>query len=437
MNEARLEAQQTVLGSILIDSKCLPAVLRIVRPEHFEGVDQFLFRVMQELYLRCGSTQQVDPVLVLEACRRADCPIEHDRLRDYIMQLMEITPTAANVTRYAAIVREHARVAQIHRQAAEMMQVQDLSVLRRMLSQTAEAAMDRQAAGTLSLSQSLRNFFEGYSQPTNFLPWIFPALQRNLRSRRGDYILLGAESSVGKTAISLQLAGFWASKGIKVDFFSLETGPEDLRDRLLAGFLGVDMAAILDRQLTDEQLAQAAHVSSMASQLPLGIVDACEMTVADIVTRAMTDGVDIAIIDYLQLIPAHAGSTREREVAEISMAIKNAGRRTGITFLVLAQLNADNSMDEPTLDRIRESKQPRMDADLGFLLYWKKEFAAKDDPDYQKRMLKIAKNKRGPLAKVTLSFDGPTQLFYQSNQNGPKPLFRLPTVEQMGFGPGN
>ena len=261
-------------------------------------------------------------------------------------------------------------------------------------------------------------------------------MQRNLRSRRGDYILLGAESSVGKTAISLQLAGFWASKGIKVDFFSLETGPEDLRDRLLAGLLGVDMSAILDRQLTDEQLAQAAHVSSKASELPLGIVDAGEMTVADIVTRAMTDGVDIAIIDYLQLIPAHAGSTREREVAEISMAIKNAGRRTGITFLVLAQLNADNSMDEPTLDRIRESRQPRMDADLGFLLYWKKEFAAKDDPDYQKRMLKIAKNKRGPLAKVTLSFDGPTQLFYQSNQNGPKPLFRLPTVEQMGFGLG-
>lgn len=65
------------------------------------------------------------------------------------------------------------------------------------------------------------------------------------------------------------------------------------------------------------------------------------------------------------------------------------------------------------------------------------ELQAKLDPDYQKRMLKIAKNKRGPLAKVTLSFDGPTQLFYQSNQNGPKPLFRLPTVEQMGFGPGN
>lgn len=436
MNEARLEAQQTVLGSILIDSKCLPAVLRIVEPEHFEGVDQFLFRVMQELYLRCGSTQQVDPVLVLEACRRADCPIEHDRLRDYIMQLMEITPTAANAERYATIVRNHARVAQIHRQAAEMMQVQDLSALRRMLSQTAEAAMDRQAAGTTSLAQSLRNFFEEYDQPTNYLPWPFAPLRDRLFAAPGDYMLLGAESSVGKTAIALQLAIYWASNGRKVDFFSLETGEEDLRNRLLAGFLGVDQQAILKKDLTDIQLGQLAHVTGEYSKLPFGIVDACEMTVADIVTRAMTDGVDIAIIDYLQLIPAHAGSTREREVAEISMAIKNAGRRTGITFLVLAQLNADNSMDEPTLDRIRESKQPRMDADLGFLLYWKKEFAAKDDPDYQKRMLKIAKNKRGPLAKVTLSFDGPTQLFYQSNQNGPKPLFRLPTVEQMGFGLG-
>ena len=434
MTRTRQDAQQAVLGSILIDSRCLPGVLRIVKPEHFEGVDQYLFRVIQELFLRTGGTQQVDPVLVIEACDRPDCPIDHDRLRDYIMQLMEITPTAANAERYAAIVRDCAITAQIHRQASEMLQVCDLPALRRMLSLAAEAAMDRRAAGTLSLARSLQDFFETYDQPTNFLPWIFPALHRNLRARQGDYILLGAESSVGKTALALQLAGFWASKGIKVDFFSLETGDEDFRDRILAGFLGVDQQAVLDRNLTDVQLAQAAHVSSKASQLPLGFVDACEMTVADIVTRAMTDGVDIAIIDYLQLIPAHAGATREREVAEISMAIKNAGRRTGITFLVLAQLNADNSTDEPTLDRIRESKQPRMDADLGFLLYWKKEFAAKDDPDYQKRVLKIAKNKRGQLAKVTLSFDGPTQLFYQSNQSAPKPLFRLPTVEQMGMG---
>ena len=408
MNEARLEAQQAVLGSVLIDSKCLPAVLRIVRPEHFEGVDQFLFRVMQELFTRC---EQVDPVLVLEACRRDDCPVRHDLLRDYIMQLMEITPTAANAERYAAIVRDHARVAQIHRQAAEMMQVQDLAVLRRMLSQTAEAAMDRQTAGTASLGQCFREFFENYDKPTNYMPWPWEPLKKRLFSSPGDYILLGAESSAGKTAIALQFAAYWASQGRKVDFFSLETGKDDLRDRLLAGFAGVDMQLILQRELTEAQLARLAQVSSEYSRLPFGIVDACEMTVADIVTRAMTDGVDIVIIDYLQLIPAHAGATREREIAEISMAIKNAGRRVGITFLVLAQLNADNSMDEPTMDRIRESKQPRMDADLGFLLYWKKEHAEKTDPEYQQRVLKIAKNKRGPLGRVTLDFDGPTQKF--------------------------
>lgn len=433
MTGAREEAQQAVLGSILIDSRCLPGVLRIAKPEYFEGVDQYLFRVIHELYLTSGSTKQVDPVLVMQACDRQDCPIDYDKLRSYILQLMEITPTAANAERYAAIVRDCARVDQIHRQASAMLAERDLPALRRMLSQTAEAAMDRNAEGTISLAQSLQRFWETYDKPPDYLPWPFAPLRNRLFAAPGDYILLGAESSVGKTAIALQLAIYWASKGRKVDFFSLETGEEDLRNRLLAGFIGADMQAFLRRDLTDIQLAQLAHVSREYSQLPFGIVEACEMTVADIVTRAMTDGVDIVIIDYLQLIPAHAGSTREREVAEISMAIKNAGRRTGITFLVLAQLNADNSMESPTLDRIRESKQPRMDADIGFLLYWKKEFAAKDDPDFQKRILKIAKNKRGPQGLATLGFDCSTQLFYPSNQNGPKLLFRLPTVEQMGF----
>ena len=293
--------------------------------------------------------------------------------------------------------------------------------------------MDRQAAGTRTISQAMADFFNTYDQPQRFIPWPFPALQGRLFSAPGDYILLGAESSVGKTAIALQMGMFWATQGRRVDFFSLETGEDDLRDRLLAGFLGTDMQNVLLRRLTDLQLAQAAYVGSELSRVPFGIVEAADMTVADIVTRAMTDGVDIAIIDYLQLIPPTAGSTREREVAQISMALKQAGRRTGITFVVLAQLNADHFEAEPTLDRIRESKQPRMDADIGFLLYWKNEQAKKDEPEYQQRVLRIAKNKRGPLAKVTLNFDGPSQLFWQSNCKGPKPLFRLPEYQQQAF----
>lgn len=425
------EAQQAVLGSILIDDRCVAPVLRIVRAEHFEGINRYLFGVISGLF---SNAQPVDPVLVLEAANREECPIDHASLRDYIMQLMEITPTSANAERYARIVRDRANVAQIHARAAEMTTVHELPALRRMLHQASEAVMDRQTAGSTSMSDALRGFFDRCDDGREWLEWPFAALNNRLFVRRGDYVLLGAESSVGKTALALQLATYWASRGKKVGFFSFETDCEDITDRMMAAFLGVDMEIILRNQLTDVQYAQAAHLTAELSRIPFTIVDASGMTAMDIATRVLTDSIDIAVIDYLQLITPSGGANREREVAQLSMNLKNFGRQSGVTMVVLSQLNRGMGETEPTLDRIRDSGQPRQDADVAFLLWLKNANAGADDPDYGKRVLRIAKNKRGPLAHINLAFDGPRQLFFQTNANGPKPLFRLPTVEQMGMG---
>lgn len=427
---AYLEAQQAVLGSILIDARCLAPVLKIVRAEHFEGLNQFLFGLIGGMFAK---SQVIDPVLVLDAANRESCPVPHDTLRDYMLQLMEITPTAANAERYARIVREHAGVRQIHVRAAEMQATDDLPSLRRMLHQAAESVMDRRASDTITMAQSMTAFFDRCDDGRAWLPWPFPAMNKKLFSRRGDYILLGAESSVGKTALALQLGTYWASRGKKVDFFSLETDEEDLTDRMMAGFLGVDMEIILRNQLTDVQYAQAARISGEVSTLPFGIVNASGMTVADIATRSLTDGVDIAIIDYLQLIrPSDPRANREQQVANISIDLKNFGRQSGVTVLVLAQLNRNPSERVPTLDRIRDSGQPRQDADLGFLLFKKTLEDGREDPSGV-RVLHGGKNKRGELVHLNLAFDGPRQLFYPASAKGPTPLFRLPTAEQMGM----
>lgn len=426
---AYLEAQQAVLGSILIDSRCLPPVLKIVRAEHFEGINQYLFGVIAEMF---SKSQKIDPVLVLEASDREDCPVEHDKLRSYVVQLMEITPTAANAERYAQVVRNHANVAQLHARAAEMMATNNLSALRRMLHLASESVMDRKASDTITMAQSVQAFFNRCDDGREWLKWPFSAMNKKLFARRGDYILLGAESSVGKTALALQLGTYWASQGKKVDFFSLETDEEDLTDRMMAGFLGVDMETILRNELSDVQYAQAAHISSDLSRLPFGIVNASGMTAADIATRTLTDGADIAIIDYLQLIRPSARENREREIANISMDLKNFGRQSGVTMLILAQLNRAPGERIPTLDRIRDSGQPRQDADLGFLLFKKTTEDGRDDPAGT-RVLHGGKNKRGQQVHLNLAFDGPKQLFYPTNSKGPKPLFRVPTPEQMGM----
>lgn len=422
------DAQQAVLGSILIDSRCLPSVVRIARAEHFEGINRYLYGLISGMFVK---SQPVDPVLVMDAAKQGECPVAPDTLRNYIMQLMEITPTAANAERYAAIVRDYAKVGQIHTAAAEMRQLNDLQSLRAKLHQTAEAAMDRRASDTIGMDKALAAFYERCNSGRSWLPWPFGSMSKCLFVRPGDYILLGAESSVGKTAMALQLGTYWASRGKRVAFFSLETDEEDLTDRMVAGFLGVDMERILRNELTDVQYGQLAHISSSIARLPFGIVNASGMTAADIAARALTDRAEVVIIDYLQLItPSVRNQGREREIANISLELKNFGRQSGVTVLVLAQLNRSSGELIPTLDRIRDSGQPRQDADVAFLLFRKKDENGNDDPA-GRRVLHAAKNKRGETKHITLAFDGPSQLFYSVNAKGPTPLFRLPSLEQM------
>lgn len=431
MRDARLEAQDAVLGSILIDARCLPGVLKILHAEDFEGPHRMVFASAADLYARQGRATQIDPLTIMDNISH-EAWGDRNRLRQFCMELMEVTPTAANAERYAGIVRDERRKAQIHAACGEMLRVHDLPQLRRMLHQTAEAVTDRRCSLTASMAEGLTAFFDRLDDGRAWLSWPFPQLRDKLFSRLGDYILLGAESSVGKTALALQLATFWASRGQRVGFFSLETDAEDLMDRMLAGFLGADMQAILRNRLSQLELDALAHISSQAAALPLTLVSASGMTAEDIATRSLIEGFDIILIDYLQLIQPGNARTREQEVARTSLALKQFGRTNGVTVVVLSQLNRSMEDGPPTLDRIRDSSQPRNDSDIAFLLSLVK--TTPEEPEKGVRLLHIAKNKRGPTANIKLSFDAQKQLFYPRGSGGPKPLFRLPTTEQMAMG---
>lgn len=431
MVTAKLEAQAAVVGSILIDSRCLPAVLKILHAEDFDEPHRTVFASAADLYARQGRDTIIDPVTIMQNISHEQWS-DRDRLRQFFTELMEVTPTAANAERYAGIVRDERRKAQIHDACNEMLGVHDLPQLRRMLHQTAEAVTDRRCSLTTSMAEGLTDFYNRLDDGRAWIPWPFPQLRDKLFSRLGDYILLGAESSVGKTAIALQLATFWASKGQRVGFFSLETDSEDLMDRMLAGFLGVDMQTILRNQLTGPEYDALAYISAQITQMPLTLVSASGMSAEDIATRSLIEGFDIILIDYLQLIQPGNARTREQEVARTSLALKQFGRTNGVTVVVLSQLNRSMDDGPPTLDRIRDSSQPRNDSDIAFLLSLVK--ATPEEPEKGVRLLHIAKNKRGPTANIKLSFDAQKQLFYPKGAGGPAPLFRLPKTEQMAIG---
>lgn len=429
---ARREALDAVVGSVLIDARCLPGVLNILHADDLTGPHRVVFAAAADLFARKGMDGGIDPVTIMN-----NIPHEvwEDRqgLRQFCMELMEVTPTAANAVRYAQIVRDQARVEQIHAACEEMQGLHELPQLRRLLSQTAEAVTDRRSSVCTTMAEGLTAFYNRADDGRAWLQWPFPQLRGKLFSRAGDYILLGAESSVGKTAMALQLATFWASKGHKVGLFSLETDAVDLMDRMLAGILGVDMQTILQNRLSQEAWDALAFVSARIAALPVTLVEASGMSAEDIATRALLDGFDIILVDYLQLIVPGKGRNREQEVAQTSLSLKQFGRSNGVTVVMLSQLNRSRDDEEkPDLDRIRDSSQPRNDADIAFLMSLVK--PTNEEPEKGVRLLQVAKNKRGPLANLRLAFDAKKQLFYPKGADGPTPLFRLPTTEQMAMG---
>lgn len=429
MTQAWTDAQNAVIGSILIDARCLPGVLRNVRAEDFTGIHRLVFEAATSIAAESGRFESIDFVTLMDRIPQEAYP-DQSGLRKFLVQLMELTPTAANAEHYARIVRECGCKNRIHEAARQMQEVEDLPQLRRILHQASETAMDRHDSVTTTIGEGLAAFYNRCCDGREWLRWPFPGFDDHIFARLGDYIVIGAESSVGKTAIALQLALYWAKQGKRVGFFSLETDDSDIVDRMTAGLLGLDMQRILRNQLTDADYTALAHIGSQVARLPLSIVNATGMTAADIAARTLIDGYDIILVDYLQLVEPDGGATREREIGRISASLKNFGRQANVTVLVLSQLNRNTGEEVPTLDRLRDSSQIRNDGDLIFLLYLKKPNATQDSEDYGVRTLRIAKNKRGPLCYKNLKFDGPRQLFYPATDKAPQLLFRLPTMEQ-------
>lgn len=399
-------AQDAVIGSMLIDNRCIPVVLNRSRREDFTMPQQLLFDTIHRMFVTQGGIEGIDPVSIMAAVSEEEFP-DRQQLRSWILQLMEITPTAANAERYADLCRQHSAVARIQETARELLDTQDLARMRELLGVASAAAMDKRDSRVVGMKDAMIGFFERLNKPRRWLKWPFPGMNQYIFARPGDFIVLGAESSVGKTAMALQLASYWSRCGKKVGFFSFETDEEDITDRLMAGFMGVNMYQILRADLTDADYHNAAQISMHVSQLPFTVIDASGMTVADISARTLIEGFDIILIDYLQLITPESGQTREQEISKISRGLKHLGRSTKTTIMALSQLNKDDSQEHPTNDRLRDSSQIRNDADLIILL----SLTDKKKQDGSRRF-QISKNKRGNLTWTDLNFDGGRQLFY-------------------------
>ena len=416
-----LDAEQSVLGSILIDSRCITDVIGVVQPEDFYlQQNREIFEVIYSMF---NLSQAIDPVTVLDKMREAG--VHHDNSRDYIMQLMEITPTAANAVRYANIVREKAMLRSLSQAGVDITEmVQSQVGTPAEMLESAEKKIyalrkgDRQDSlehiGTIL--HKVYDRLNELAQSDSAIPGLSTGL-RDLDNKinglnKGNLLLVAARPAMGKTSFALNIGLNVAKKYKKtVAFFSLEMSREELAMRLLSSESFVDSQKMATGKLTEEEWVKIGMASSALSQTDIRVDDNGGITVAEMNAKCRRlDNLGLVIIDYLQLMQGsgygRGNDNRVQVVSDISRSLKIMAKELNVPVICLSQLNraAEGRSDKrPMLSDLRESGSIEQDADSVMMLY-------RDDyynPNSEEKNVAeciVAKNRHGEIGTVKLQW---------------------------------
>ena len=430
----RLSAQVAVLGSLLIDPSLVGQALERIRPEDFlDPKCRMVFQAIKGLYAEGKPT---DPVTV----RGKLGGKEGDGWTEYLLELIELTPTAANLWEYAALMREQARLAKAAQLGGLLQAAQDLDKARSYIAQLNELLVERRGVRRMDMSQMLLAFTDRHSgEPVEYITWGLPKVDGGTYAEMGDMVVLGGYPSAGKTALAVTMA-YHQAKDRRVGFYSLETSQYKLADRLMSNLAGIELSAIKRNEITGEEWQRVADESDRIRGRKLELIEASGMTVQDIQADALAHRYEIVYIDYLQLIePETRRVNRTEQVSGISRGLQQLAHGTGRLVVALSQLTraehtGKHEPIEPTMSALRESGQIEQDADAIMLLYLEEP----GRPDVSRRILKVAKNKEGTRGRIYLVFDGQFQRFRESAIEEPAPgtkrqTYKRPPKDQLDF----
>lgn len=406
------EAQRSVLGALILDAPHVAGmVMHRTRPEDYTGEYRTLFQAARELF-QVGAA--IDAVTLSHKTGGVYAQLIHD--------LMEETPTAANVEIYIDLTVEQAKLVRLQGMSLALAGCRDLEEAQKLVGQANRILGGRPTVRVVTMEQGYLDFYERQNTPPRLITWGLNRVDDTFKVEwGGDFIILGGYPSAGKTALSLQLA--WnQAKDHRVGYFSLETKPEKLVDRAVAAVCGVDFGRIKEHKLTPEDWGACEYQSKAFVGRNLELIQAGGLSVVDIQALALAGQYEIIYIDYLQLIaPEDRRRSDVEQVTQISKDLHTMAQTTGITICALSQLSRPMATGKqekaPGLHSLRQSGQIEQDADGVLLLY-------KEEPDLpnSRRCLKIAKNKEGEAGGIVyLVLDGKHQRFRLSAVAKPKP----------------
>ena len=415
------QAEQAVLGAMLIDADCVKDVMDQLRAEDFYlRQNREIFETIAHMFVY---SQPIDGVTVAGELEKAGTYTENTR--PYLVQLMDITPTSANVMEYVRIVRDKSLMRQVASAAANITaMVQDGVGSAGDILESAEQKIyairqGRNAQGMIPVNVVLKDVMDHLAELTASGGKTLPGLSTGLSSvdnkinglGKSDLLLLAARPGMGKTSMALNVALSAAkTSGKTVAVFSLEMSKEQLVTRLIAAEGLVENQRLTTGNLRESDWVRIAEAASALSKLDIRIDDNPLLTVADMNAKCRRlDNLGLIVIDYLQLMTSaggksYQGENRQQAVSDISRMLKIMAKELQVPVLCLSQLSRANEKREdkrPMLSDLRESGAIEQDADIVMFLYREDYYNENSDKRNLAECI-IAKNRHGETGKVEL-----------------------------------
>lgn len=416
-----IEAEKSVLGAILSDEDALIAAIELLKPyEFYAPANETIFTAVVELF----ESQQAVDVLTLSSHLKAKKLLKKVGGASYIAELVESVPTTAHVREYAKIIKALAmrrRMIKFSGLLSEFAfrEEEDLDELldkaETEFFNITEDNIKRDFVHVASLlEQTYEKAEELNSDPDSIrgIPTGFGSLDAILGGfQNSDLVILAARPSVGKTALSLDMARHvGVNEGKKVGVFSLEMSNMQLMDRLLAMQVGIGLWDLRMGKLDEKAFARFADAMGILSESGIFIDDTPGLSILEMRTKArklkMEKGLDMIVVDYLQLMEGKTKESRVQEVSEISRFLKQLARELDVPVVALSQLSraVEQRNDKiPQLSDLRESGSIEQDADVVLFIHREELY----NPETERQGiadLVVAKHRNGPTGRVELFF---------------------------------
>ena len=417
------EAEQAVLGSMLIDADCVKDVMDKLQPEDFYlRQNREIFETIYTMFIY---SKPIDGVTVAGEMEKNG--LYTDTTRSYLLQLMEVTPTSANVMEYVRIVRDKALQRAVAAAAADITaMVQDGAGSAGDMLESAEQKIyairrGRSAQNMVPISVVLQDVMGHLAELTanggSTLPGLstgFSAVDGKINGlNKSDLLLLAARPGMGKTSMALNVALAAAKEsGKTVAIFSLEMSREQLVTRLIAAEGLVENTRLTTGNLRESDWVKIAEAASTLSRTDIRIDDNPLLTVADMNAKCRRlDNLGLVVIDYLQLMTSaggksYSGENRQQAVSDISRMMKIMAKELQVPVLCLSQLSRANEKREdkrPMLSDLRESGAIEQDADEVLFIY-RDDYYNPNSEEKNVAEIIVAKNRHGETGTVKVQW---------------------------------